>query len=171
MNDKAKPCCPHCRSEKLLLIGGVFLAKEGVTYAQDRLSTDMLSSLIDHGGKVTRELLSCLTCGKQSLLMAAQEAADIAAEKYIWETTSLGTTIPIVCPDCGNHKDFVRKMVWAVETTQLASTDNEEERPATVFNMSEPLDKITVAYLCDADDCDGEVTLRDKEYQLTETPQ
>jgi len=161
MTEKQKACCPSCRSTDLKLIGGVIVSNTGIDYASDQLPIAMVKELADSGSAFTRELLVCAGCEKQCLLTAAQAAADLVPEEYLWATTPWGTKIPIQCPECGNHKTFIRKIVVAVEGLQdCALADKEETEGAIGYDMDTPLDELTVAYLCDADDnCEGEVVI------------
>lgn len=161
MTEKKKPCCPHCGSVDLTLIGGVIVSNAGIAYKDDELVASQIKGLLDVGSSLTRELLSCDKCHKQSLLVDAQAVAKLDAKEYLWVTTPWGNKIPVRCPECGNHTKFIRKVVAAVEGLQDRYIEDKKEHLGDMdYDLETPLDEITISYLCDANDsCEGEVVL------------
>lgn len=164
-----KPCCPNCRSEKLSLIGGVFISTEGTPFKGTDLNQKAILDFIKMGGAFTRELLFCIDCNKQCLLAKAKEAASLPKDEYFFQGTDVGTSVPIRCPVCNNSTAFTRRVLRSVEITEelvIGLTEIKE-----VVSVSDPViqDEVVLSYQCDLAECQGEIILHRGEYGLALT--
>lgn len=165
--EEQKPCCPNCRSENLYLIGGVFLSTEGKPYDGKPLVLDSVASFVQLGGSFTRELLFCKGCDQQCLLSAAKDAAKVSKEDVLWAGTDVGTTIPIVCPKCGNGTELVRNVAAAVEYSEEITIEGGKVEGSGGKSELTVKDEVITSYVCNMNECYGEVVLHKGDHRLT----
>ena len=152
------PCCTKCRSVNLRLIGGVWVGTQGVEYDGAALTRETLLKLIESGGSFTRELMFCTSCGTSCLLSEAKEAAGIEAKDYLWQGTDVGTNVPIICPECSNSTEFIRRVTRLASVEEEVTIKQGEVETANISAVNVE-DEIVTAFECGVMDCSGEIIL------------
>lgn len=158
------PCCPQCRGTDLKLIGGVWVGTQGTDYV-GVVDKAALLKLIESGGSFTRELMFCTTCDTRCLLADAKEAAQIVTKDYLWQGTDVGTTVPIICPECQNSVDFIRDVTRLGFFEEEVIIENGEIK-TTVVATSDIDDEIVTAFRCGLPECSGQIILHKDTHAL-----
>jgi len=161
-----KPCCPTCRSEDVSLIGGILVGTQGVPLNDHVILEDLVATQ----PTITNELLYCNQCNKHVLLHDAKRAAGLPVAAYLWEHNAVGNKIPIVCPKCANSTAFIRSVLVRGRGEQEVTISEGEVEDVVDENIVVD-DTVVLAYLCDMDECEGEIQLRDEDdYTLSRNP-
>lgn len=159
-----KACCPYCHGTDLYLVGFFLLGPEGVPYS----AQVNLKAVAAGDFAMTRELLRCDACGKNSTLENAQRAAKLPVSAAYWEMTDKGIKRPVVCPKCQNTTHFVRDAVKVVETQEIVEVVSPTD--VTIHGMSSDAvtrEVVATKYWCNEEACDGCVSIRIDNYALS----
>lgn len=149
--------CPNCGSDDLYLIGAVLRGQSGIKYVgQVKEVLETIKPEIYEG------LLICKSCKHQTNTHTANATQELTATDCMWETTALGTKIPIVCPECGNKKMFT-KIVLEQRTRAITYAPNDKGVfvPQDQGVVMGDIEQLVTQYTCDVNNCSGVITLND----------
>lgn len=149
--------CPNCGSDDLYLIGAILRGQSGIKY--EGQIKEVLQTIKP---EIYEGLLICKGCKHQTNTHAADAAQQLTEMDCMWETTALGTKIPVVCPECGNKKIFT-KVVLEQRTRAITYAPNEKGAfvPQDQGMVLGDIEQLVTQYTCDVDNCSGIITLND----------
>jgi len=164
-----KVICPSCKGERLDIIAGVWVSTSGMPF-KPHMSPSELKRFIDTGGTFTREVVKCRDCQQQCSVDKAIAAAGEASKiPCAWVVNSLaGTKMPLVCPECGNYKEFIQhKVVLREIETVVEISDDGFVAPMQESRYTDH-EEVIIKYVCDMEGCDGVLVTMGKALSLRE---
>ncbi len=151
--------CPQCGSNELYLIGATLRSNTAIKYNGEINLEELLKAIrpeVDSG------LLICKACKHQTSDLTVKLIAGVALSECMWENTSQGNRVPIICPVCRNKNVFT-KIVLEQRTRAITFAPNTlgEFTPQDQGVIMGDVDQLVVQYACDVENCTGVININD----------
>ena len=151
--------CPQCGSEELYLIGAVVRGQSGIKY-----TGTVADSLEIIKPEILEGTLVCKSCKRQTNTQVVNPLSGLAPTECMWEFTSYGTKVPIVCPICKNKKVFTKEVLeQRTRAVTYAPNAKGEFVPQDQGVVLGDVDQLVIRYRCDVENCSGTITLNDED--------
>lgn len=157
------PCCPFCRGTNLYIVGAVVTSPSGIRLEE-------YTSFLEHKeSNISREVVKCADCNKESSLVKAKKAAEVPTDSALWQINQYGNFVPIICPKCGNKEYFGRRLNKHVEEEEHVVIQEGVVAEVTEGGDSINISTVTSRYDCAVSGCDGYVAVDDRKFDLLPT--
>jgi predicted RNA-binding Zn-ribbon protein involved in translation (DUF1610 family) len=151
--------CPNCGHDELYLIGATLRGKLGVKY--EGAIKEALTAIEP---EIFEGLLVCKNCKHQTTTRSSDALKDLSETDCIWETTTLGTKFPVVCPECGNKRIFTK--VLLEQRTRAITYAPDETGVFKAQDLGAVLGEVeqrTLRYECDIENCNGVIVISERD--------